>query len=327
MVTDCNKLAEAAAAEPNLIKRGIAFSQVSQSCKKVNETEQSLLMKKKAIEAFHSATEHLDDAYEKTLIYAYEALCWISLKNIEEARNLVSNGFAICQTASIKPPLIIRFAESLITQKIDDAEQIWADISQDFHQGILDLLKEAFCTVNPSQTPPNSKKRHQITNYWHITLVGKKPDDPEQDWTLEFADASELVDKELLLKPEFLKDLLETMKEQKQYRFLRIIRTIISSENLDLTNKAIYLILATSTEKKLKFGIMLGSLKGGSMHLIALWPDTFAQAVSENDEILFGFVTRLIKDPHWFLDVNILTCLDSEDTTTEKGHISPDYYS
>ena len=140
-------------------------------------------------------------------------------------------------------------------------------------------------------------------------------------------DASEIVEKELLLKPEFLKDLLETMKDLKHYRFLRIIRTIVSPGNVDLTNKAIYLILATSTEKNLKFGIMLGCVKGGSLHLIAIWPETFAQVLSENQEILFGFVTRLIKDPHWFLDVNILTCLDSEDEVTEKGHISPDYYS
>jgi tetratricopeptide (TPR) repeat protein len=327
MVTDCNKLAEAAAAEPNLIKRGIAFSQASQSCKKVNGAEQSLAMKQKAIEAFRSAAEHLDDAYEKTLTYAYEALCWISLKNIDEARNLVSKGLTICETASIKPPLIIRFADSLISQKMDEAEKVWAEISQDFHQGIIELLSEAFCTINPSRTPPCSKKRHQITKYWQMTLVGKKPDNPEQDWTLEFADASELIEKELLLKPEFLKDLLETMKDHKHYRFLRIIRTIISSENIDLTDKAIYLILATSNEKKLKFGITLRSLKGGSLHLLALWPDTFAQAISENNEIMFGFVTRLIKDPQWFLDVNILTCLDSGEESTEKGHISPDYYS
>jgi tetratricopeptide (TPR) repeat protein len=327
MVTNYNKLAEAAAAEPNLIKRGIAFSQISQSYKGLNKAEQSLSMMQKAIEAFHSAAAQSDDAFEKSLTYAYEALCLISLKNLDKARNLVNKGIELCKAASIKPPLIIQFADVLTAQKIDEAEKIWVEISQDFHQGIIELLKEAFCTVNPSQQPPCLKKRRRITKNWRITLVGKKPDDLEQDWTLELADASELVEKDLLLKPEFLKDLLETMKDQKHYRFLRIIRSIISSENVDLTNKAIYLLLATSAEKKLKFGAMLGSLKGGSLHLIAVWPETFAQAVAANNEILFAFVTRLIKEPHWFLDVNVLTYLDSEDEVTEKGHISPDYYS
>ncbi len=326
MVTDCKKLEEVAAAEPNLIKRGIAFNQVSQSCKGINEAEHSLL-KQRAIESFHSAAEQLDDAYEKTLIQAYEALCWISLKNMKKAKDLVSEGFTLCKNASIKPPLIIQFADSLITQKVADAEKMWAEISQDFQQGIIELLKEAFCTVNPSQESPCPKKKREITKKWQITLVGKDREDPTQDWTLDLVDASEIIEKELLLKPEFLKDLLETMKDLKHYRFLRIIRSIISPGNQDLTNKTIYLLLATSTEKNLKFGTMLGSLKGGSLHLIAIWPETFAQVISENQEILFGFVTRLIKDPHWFLDVNILTYLDSEDEVTEKGHLSPDYYS
>lgn len=327
MVTDCERLAELAAAEPNLIKRGIAFDQASKFCKEAKKVKQSQLMKQKAIEAFHSAAEQIDDPYEKTLIYAYEALCWISLKNLDAARDIVNKGIELCKDASIKPPLIIQFTETLISQKIDDAEKIWAEISQDFQESIIELLKEAFCAVNPTQQPPCSKKRRRITKTWRITLTGKDPDDIQQDWTMELADASEVIEKELLLKPEFIKDLLETMKNQKHYRFLHIIRHIISSENIELTDKIIYLLLATSAEKKLKFGAMLGCREGGSLHLIALWPETFAQVVSENNEILFAFVTRLIKEPHWFLDVNVLTYLDSENEITEKGHTLPDYYS
>jgi hypothetical protein len=73
---------------------------------------------------------------------------------------------------------------------------------------------------------------------------------------------------------------------------------------------------------------MLGSLKEGGLHVIAIWPEAFAQAISENNDILFGFMTRLVKDPQWFLDVNILSFLEGEDEaeTKEEGHLAPNYF-
>jgi len=330
MDVDCEKLAEEAAIEQNLIKRGIAFSQLSKCYKGRNENEQYIAMIQKAIEAFHTAAEQMDDAYEKALIFSYEALCWISLKEVENARAIVNIGFELCKNQSnVTPPLIIQFADHLVSQNINEAEKLWGELYQTFDQGIIELLKEAFCTINPSKEPPCLMKSSTITKKWHIVFAGKERNDRTQDWTLDFSDADSTLGKELIFKSEFMQDLIEQMKESKHYRFLRIIQTIISSNNEDLTDKAIYLILATSAEEQLKIGIMLGSLKEGDYHVIAVWPEAFAQAISENNDILFGFMTRLVKDPQWFLDVNLLSFLGSEDEpeVKEEGYIPPDYYS
>jgi len=329
MYGDCEKLAEQAEAEPNLVKRGIAYAQIGQCYKGLNNDDQHILMMQRAIEAFHAAAGQTDDAYEKSLLYSYEALCWISLKELERARETVNFGLDLCKIQlNLVPPIIIRFTDNLISQNIEEAEKLWGDLYQNFDQGIIELLKEAFCTINPSTEPPCLTKGPVIAKKWCVLLVGKEHDDPSRDWPLEFLDADSFLGKELILKPEFMKDLLERMKESKHYRFLRIIKTIISSDNEDLTDKAVYLILATSAEENLRIGIMLGSLKEGGLHVIAIWPEAFAQAISENNDILFGFMTRLVKDPQWFLDVNILSFLEGEDEPEikEEGHLAPNYF-
>ena len=211
--------------------------------------------------------------------------------------------------------------------KTDDLEILFRMDSGYFDEGIIDLLTVAFCTINPSTKPPCLTEKPAIVKKWTIVLVGKERDDRTQDWTLEFIDADSVLEKELIFEPEFMKDLLEQMKNAKNYRFLRIIQTIISSENEDLTDKAVYLILATSAEEKLKIGVMFGSLKEGGLHVIAIWPEAFAQAIADNNDILFGFLTRLVKDYQWFLEVNILSFVESEEAEIkERGSIPPDYY-
>ena len=202
-----------------------------------------------------------------------------------------------------------------------------------FSEGIIELLKEAYITVNPSSEPPILKKPIKFSRIWKVTMAGKSREEKE-DWTITFFDAKEMFGQEVILKAEFMDDLFEKLKEVKQYHFVQNVRSVLSSSGDDLSKKALYILLATSDEKNLKFGVILGQIKDGGLHVIALWPESLAQAISVDKDIFYSFINRIIKKSDWFSDMNVVTFLpDETGKNKEKKELPdepstlPDYYT
>ncbi len=310
-LNDCQKIAEDATLVTDLIKKAVQLNRASQCYKKMNNTERYQELKKAAINVFQKKAE-VEDPYERSLFLSYEALCWICIGDLEKAKELTTNAFKFLESGSrFKESPIVNFTEFLATKEVDKAQEIWKNIYMFFSQGIVELLEEAFITVNPASEPPIFGKTITFSKRWNVILIGKG-EEPEKDWNLVFYDAHEALDEKLVLKKEFVDDLLEKVKEIKKYHFIRNIRSVTTSTGEDFSDKALFIILATSAEKKLKFGILLGSLKDGGVHLIALWPEAFAQAVVSDREIIGAFITRSVKEPEWFADLNVLSLISNE---------------
>lgn len=330
---ECQQIRIQAEKEADLIKKALLFDRASRYCKKNVRPEEYEENKRTAIELFQKKGELFDDPYEKSLYMCYEALCWICLKQLDVADEIIKKARVLLEGK--KPPKvspILLFVDFLIKNELENAQNAWSDIYPYFIDGIVELLKEAFITVNPSGKPPVTEKPLELTAAWSIFLTGKEPDDPEKDWTLIFYDTKEIFEEKLILKKQYMDDLLDKVKEQEHYHFIRNIRTVISSTGENLSDKALFIILATGKEKPIKFGILLGSLKDGGMHTIALWPKLFAQAVAQDAKIVSAFISRSIQNPEWFSDLNLLTFLPSDEEEKQKGQADigkklPEYYT
>ena len=333
---NCDSLAEKAALEPNFVKRGIVYNKASQCYKKNNELDKYKLMKEKAIEAFQSESKRIKDPYEKALIISYEASCWICLERFENAKTILKSAktlFSLYRTSKTPTPNpILDFTDFLASKELEKAENLWKNIHQNFSEGIVELLEEAFSVVNPSLEPPKLEKPLKFSKVWKISMEGSN--EKQKQWSISFFDAKEIFDETIVLKPEFLDDLFEKLRENDHYHFIQNILSATSSIGEDLTSKALYIILATSKAKELKFGIMLGRLKEGGLYLIALWPEALAQAIGVDGTIFTAFLNRIIDDPEWFSDINILTVLpNNEGTREEREGLSdnsyhlPDFYT
>ncbi|MHA1279434.1 MAG: hypothetical protein ACTSQI_12200 [Candidatus Helarchaeota archaeon] len=330
------KKAEEAARETNLIKRAVTYNKASQLYKEKDDLEQYTQMKRKAIEAFQEKAEGLDDFYEKCLVYSYQALCWLCLEEYENARALIDK---IADIEHINTafclPILANFAKFLVTEELDKAERLWRDIHDYFNPGLIELFEEAFIQVNPKSEPPRVNELVDLTKDWMVIMAGKEGD-LKEEWKLTFFDASQVLNQKIILKSEFMKDLITNIKKQEHYHFVRNIHAVIAPGGENISEKAIDVILATSSENKLKFGVILGHLKEGGSHVLALWPKALAEAIGEDKKIVAAFLTRLVKQPEWFADVNLVTYIDQAkgkegnktlEKKTKGAVVKPEYYT
>ncbi|NVM54239.1 MAG: hypothetical protein HWN66_11105 [Candidatus Helarchaeota archaeon] len=330
---ECKRIAKEAAQETDLIKQGVAFNKASQCYKKNDDADQYQAMKKKAIQIFQKKAEKFDDPYEKSLFHSYEALCWICLGELKKAEELVDELFKLNDTESgskISP--IVNFTKHLAIKEVEKAQELWKNIHQFFSQGIIELLEEAFIAINPSSEPPVVEKLPKFYKTWTVLLAGKDSTDLQKDWTLVFYDAHDLFEEQVVLKKNYLEDLLAQVKQLQHYHFIRNMRSVTSSSGDDLSKKALFIILGTSAEKKLKFGMLLGSLTEGGVHIFGLWPEAFAHAVYTDESIIGAFITRSVKNPDWFADLNVLAFLAPEgepqkDELPESEETLPGYFT
>ena len=333
MITgDCQKIAEAARQETDLIKKAMQLNKSSQCYKKRdNNTEQYEALKKEAINAFREKADKFEDPHEKSLFLSYEALCWICLGELEKATELANKALKLLESKPIfKEIPIVNFTKFLATKEVEKAQEIWKSLYMNFSQGIVELLEEAFIIVNPASEPPMLGKPLTFSKRWTILLKGKS-DEPEKVWTLDFFDAHEALKQKLVLKKEFVDDLLAKVKEVEYYHFIKNIRKVSTSTGEDFSDKALFIVLATSAEKKLRFGLLLGTLKDGGVQVVGLWPEAFAQAIGTDEGIIGAFITRSVKEPEWFSDLNILTFIPAdgakEGGSNDEKEFPPEYFT
>jgi tetratricopeptide (TPR) repeat protein len=327
---DGKKKAEYAAEEADLIKKAMAYNESSQYYEEEEDLEQYKIMKEKAIETFGSKAAQLEDSYEKALVCSYQALCWICLEEYENAK-VVLNDISDLQNNNCDfiPPAIFNFAQYLAMEEVEKAERLWRDIHDQFHPNIVKLLEEAFVRVNPKSEPPRIKEPVELTMEWVIVMAGKGGD-VREDWKLIFYDASQIFNTKMILKREFMDDLIKKVEDLDHYHFVKSIRTVTSPSGEDFSEKAIDIVLATSAEKELKFGVIFGHLKDGGVHILGVWPKAFAEAMYEDNEIIGAFITRLIKQPDWFADINLITYLSKGGNVKEgklKKGVDSSYYT
>ncbi|MHA1264496.1 MAG: hypothetical protein ACTSRS_04595 [Candidatus Helarchaeota archaeon] len=327
------ELLDAAGNESDLIKKAILYDKISRHPKVKSSPEEYKNYKKRAIKLFHEKGEIFNDIFEKTLYMSYEALCWICLGKGATAKEIVKNAFALFKLEPNRtPPKILIFTNFILENQLDKAEDLWPELHQTFTGGIVELMEETFKFSNPRKEPPRREKIIKFSKTWEIKLAGKEPKNPKEDWILTFFDTREIFEKKLVIKENYFLDLIKKIKEIEHYHFTRGLKTIKSSTGEDITDKALIVVLATSKEKKLKFGLLLGALKQSGYYPIGVWPASFAQASAQDRKIIEGFLSKSIGNPAWFSDLTLVTSLLTESHKEKNIQIDekrdlPEYYT
>ena len=144
----------------------------------------------------------------------------------------------------------------------------------------------------------------KLVKTWKVVLQ-RKEKGAFHDWTISFTDAAEYVG-DLALSERYKDDLIDQIKRNSHYYFIRNIKSVKSSTTDDFSESSVGLILATTVNDNLKFGFLFEELKLGGLKIIALWPENFAKACKEDPDIHRVFIVRMVQNPGFFSNVSVV---------------------
>ena len=147
-----------------------------------------------------------------------------------------------------------------------------------------------------------------MTSTWKIVFEASE-EGPDDDLTLEFVDASEIIG-ELVLNETFIDHIVQNAKIYDTYSIFRNVKSIESDSGEDLTGRAIWALLGITEETSDKIGFLLGSLRDGGHHVVALWPDDFANRVREETDIWKELIQKFGDDPDFWKQVDLIVGYD-----------------
>ncbi len=144
----------------------------------------------------------------------------------------------------------------------------------------------------------------KLVKTWNIVLQ-REEKGTFHDWSISFTDAAEYVG-DLALSERYKDDLIDQIKRNSHYYFMRNIKSVKSSTNDDFSKSSVGLILATTANDNIKFGFLFEDLKLRGLKIIALWPEHFANACKEDPDIHKIFIVRLVQNPEFFSNVSVI---------------------
>ncbi len=133
-----------------------------------------------------------------------------------------------------------------------------------------------------------------MTRKWVVLFEGKKPG-PADDFTVEFVDIREILGGIPTYKPLLFEKLTENIKEQENYYPWENIKNVIPPEEVPFGLSSYFILLAID-KNNLKFGLFMILLED-QVVLGGIWPQEFAEAIKEDNEILDGVLYALLEKP------------------------------
>lgn len=144
---------------------------------------------------------------------------------------------------------------------------------------------------------------------WNVKFDGADPG-PSDDFTLSFVNIDNIVksEEQFVLVDKYVDDLLNLCRDNDNYSVIGNLKEITSPQGEDLSDKRIYALMGvhTGTGQSLQLGCLLAQYNEGNWGILGLWPDPFAEAVKENNEILSGFLMAFIGSPNDWERVDVV---------------------
>lgn len=139
---------------------------------------------------------------------------------------------------------------------------------------------------------------------WIITLEGAEASE-DDDMELHFTDTSNIFG-EPTIQRSFLDKVISLTRQEEHYSVFRNLKKVISDKGEDLTGMAIWTLLGIVRENSQRVGLLLGSLAEGELHIMAAWPETFADQLRADDSLLDVVLDSFVRNPGFWKQVDLI---------------------
>jgi len=139
---------------------------------------------------------------------------------------------------------------------------------------------------------------------WKLVLEGAHEGE-DDDLELEFIDASNIFG-EPTIEKSFVDAIIQLAKERENYSVFRNLKKIISDKGEDMTGMAIWALLGIVSENSQRVGLLLGSLEEGGVHIIAAWPNSFADQLRGDVSLLDVVLDNFTSNPDFWKQVDLI---------------------
>ncbi|MHA2250247.1 MAG: hypothetical protein ACXAD7_07790 [Candidatus Kariarchaeaceae archaeon] len=139
---------------------------------------------------------------------------------------------------------------------------------------------------------------------WKLTLEGTSTGE-EDDLELNFIDTSNILG-EPTIERQFVDTIIGHTKQYSHYSIFRNLKKIISDKGEDMTGMAIWALLGIVKENSQRVGLLLGSLAEGGVHIIAAWPNSFADQLRGDTSLLDLVLDNFSTNPNFWNQVDFI---------------------
>ena len=139
---------------------------------------------------------------------------------------------------------------------------------------------------------------------WSLTLEGTSEND-DDDLVLEFVDTSNIFG-EPTIERQLVDTIISNAKKHDHYSVFRNLKKIISDKGETMTGLAIWALLGIVKENSQRVGLLLGSLIEGGVHIVAAWPDSFADQLRGDISLLDTVLDNFSSNPVFWKQVDLI---------------------
>ena len=140
---------------------------------------------------------------------------------------------------------------------------------------------------------------------WKITLEENMEKDTLNSMQLEFIDTTNILG-EPTIEKEYINSVLNLVQREKHYSLFNNLSKIISDTGEDASSDAIWLLLGVTKENKQKVGFLLGALSEKIIHIIAVWPNFFADQLRAQPKLFEEVLENLVSMPKFWKQVDLV---------------------
>lgn len=139
---------------------------------------------------------------------------------------------------------------------------------------------------------------------WKLVLEGSTESESD-DLELHFIDASNIFG-EPTIERSFVDAIISHSAKKEHYSVFRNLKKIISDKGEDMTGMAIWALLGIVKENSQRVGLLLGSLETGGVHIIAAWPNSFADQLRGDVSLLDIVLDNFTSNPDFWKQVDLV---------------------
>ncbi|MHA2031498.1 MAG: hypothetical protein ACW99A_05405 [Candidatus Kariarchaeaceae archaeon] len=139
---------------------------------------------------------------------------------------------------------------------------------------------------------------------WKLTLEGSS-EAQDDDLELIFLDTSNIMG-EPTIERSFVDTIISLSKNLDNYSVFRNLKQIISDKGEDMTGHAIWALLGIVKENSQRVGLLIGALAEGGIHIIAAWPDSFADQLRSDVSLLDIVLDNFTSRPDFWKQVDLI---------------------
>ncbi|MCD6515721.1 MAG: hypothetical protein J7L07_12415 [Candidatus Odinarchaeota archaeon] len=142
-----------------------------------------------------------------------------------------------------------------------------------------------------------------MSRIWKVVFEGEEPGVAD-DFELSFVDVRDVIGRFLGVKREAMNKITENIKNEEKYSAIGNIKEVVSPEGEELSLGGFIALLGID-KNDLKFGFLFAFIENEAM-LIAIWPEPFADAIKENENILGGVIYYMVEKPDNWKRVDLI---------------------